>query len=161
VSVLHFVSLYRLRVPLTAGNMLSSVFAAMSVQWTVARAVGFALVKDHLPFVRTAKGSGQQRRGGDFKAFWEAVIAALLLAGAATLVMTNYKEIREINLFAAVLVVQSIPFISAVLIALVERSRFNDFAYWRGLEAQVLDLLPKRAAIAKAPATESQKELVP
>jgi hypothetical protein len=162
VSVLHFVSLYRLRVPLTAGNMLSSVFAAMSVQWTVARAVGFALVKDHLPFVRTAKGSGQQRRGGDFKAFWEAVIAALLLAGAATLVMTNYKEIREINLFAAVLVVQSIPFISAVLIALVERSRFNDFAYWRGLEAQVLDLLPKRAAIAKVSAsTEQQKDLVP
>jgi hypothetical protein len=48
------------------------------------------------------------------------------------------------------------------LIALVERSRFNDFAYWRGLEAQVLDLLPKRAAIAKVSAsTEQQKDLVP
>jgi hypothetical protein len=162
VSVLHFASLYRLRVPLTLGNMLTSVFAAMSVQWTVARAVGFALVKDHLPFVRTAKGSGQQRRGGDFKAFWEAVIAALLLAGAAVLVTMNVKDIREINLFAAVLVVQSLPFISAVLIALIERSRYNDFAYWRGLEAQVLDLLPKRPAIAKVPAsTEKQKDLVP
>jgi len=167
VSVLHFASLYRLRVPMTVAHMLTSVFAAMSVQWTVARAVGFALVKDHLPFVRTAKGNAvgnAMRRASDFKAFWEAVIAALLIAGAAVLVITNLKEIREIYLFAAVLVVQSVPFISAVMIAALERTRFNDFAFWRGIEAQLVELLPRRAAIAKAPATsasEQQKELVP
>ena len=33
-----------------------AVLAAMSVQWTVARAVGDGLIKDHLPFARTAKG---------------------------------------------------------------------------------------------------------
>jgi len=162
VSVMHFASLYRLRVPLTLGNMATSVFAAMSVQWTVARAVGFALVKDHLPFVRTAKGNGAKAQAGDFKAFWEAVIAALLIAGAAVLSIMNVKQIREIDLFAAVLLVQSLPFISAVLIALVERSRFNDFAYWRGLEAHLLDLMPKRPAIAKLPAaSDQQKDLVP
>ena len=106
----------------------------MAVQWTVARAVGIGLIKDHLPFVRTDKG-GKHRRT-DFAALWEAVLAGLLLAGAATLVVTNVKEVREIYIFAAVLVVQSLPFLAAVAIALVERSRFNDFATWRALEAR-------------------------
>ena len=63
-----------------AGQMLGAVFAAMSVQWTVARAVGIGLFKERLPFLRTAKG-GVSRKGPDFPAFWEAVIAGLLLAG--------------------------------------------------------------------------------
>ena len=76
VSVAHFVTLYRLRVRIPVGQLITSVFAAMSVQWTVARAVGFGVVKDHLPFVRTAKGG--LRRSTDFPAFWEAMLAALL-----------------------------------------------------------------------------------
>ena len=59
-----------------AGQMLGAVFAAMGLQWTVARAVGFGLIKDGLPFVRTAKGGAgtPQRRlpgvlgGGDRRA---------------------------------------------------------------------------------------------
>ena len=62
VSLVHFVALYRLRVRAGKGQMLGAVFAAMSVQWTVARAVGIGLVKDHLPFVRTAKGGLQPQR---------------------------------------------------------------------------------------------------
>jgi len=143
VSVSHFVTLYRLRVRVSPGQLFSSVFAAMSVQWTVARAVGFGVVKDHLPFVRTSKGG--LRRSSDFHAFWEAVLAALLNIGAVLLVVTNIKEIREIYIFAVVLVVQSLPFLAAVAIAVVERSRFNDFGYWRALEAKVLARLPKRA----------------
>jgi hypothetical protein len=83
----------------------------MSVQWTVARAVSLGLLKDHLPFVRTSKGG--MRRSTDFHAFWEALLAGLLILSAAVLVLTNYKEIREINIFAVVLVVQSLPFIAA------------------------------------------------
>ncbi len=56
VSLLHFVALYRARVAIPPGQALAAMFAAMSMQWTVARAVGFGLIKDHLPFVRTAKG---------------------------------------------------------------------------------------------------------
>ena len=47
------------------------------------------------------------------------------------------KEVREINIFAVVLVVQSLPFIAAVGLAVIERTRLNDFAYWRALEARV------------------------
>ena len=101
------------------------------------------------PFNRTAKG-GKTGRGPDFAAFWEAVLAVLLLASAVLVVMTNYKQIVELNIFAAVLVVQSLPFIAAVVIAALEGSRFNEFAYWRGVEAKVAETLPRPAAEAPA-----------
>ena len=54
----------------------------------------------------------------EFQAFWEAVIGVLLLVGAAVLVVTNsYKQVREIYIFAGVLVLESLPFLSAVAIA--------------------------------------------
>ena len=150
VSVAHFVTLYRLRVRVPLGQMISAVLAAMSMQWTVAHAVGSGILKERLPFLRTAKGGATHKE--DFPAFWEAVIGGLLLLGAITLVVTNYKEVREINIFAVVLVVQSLPFLSAVALALIEDTRFNSFAYWRGIEAKVADLLPQqRQVIAETP----------
>ena len=158
VAVAHFVALYRLRVRATPLQMLGAVCAAMSVQWTVARAVGMGIVQEHIPFLRTAKG-GVARKGSDFSAFWEAIIAGLLLAGSATLVMTNYKQVREINIFAFVLIVQSLPFLSAVALALIEGTRFNSFAFWRGLEAKVGELLPlpQRRVISQVIAAEPPK----
>jgi hypothetical protein len=127
--------------------MLTSVVTAMSVQWTVARAIAYGIWKDSMPFTRTAKG-GKTARGPDFAAFWEAVLAALLLASAVLVVMTNYKQITELNIFAMVLVVQSLPFVAAVAIAALEGSRFNEFAYWRRVEAKVVETLPRPAATA-------------
>jgi len=150
VSLLHFVALYRLRVAISLPQMLAAVVAAMSVQWTVARAIANGIWKDSMPFARTAKG-GSTGRGPDFAAFWEAVLAVLLLASAVLVVMTNVKQISELNIFAAVLVVQSLPFIAAVAIAALEGSRFNEFAYWRRVEAKVAETLP-RPAVAEAPA---------
>jgi exo-beta-1,3-glucanase (GH17 family)/cellulose synthase/poly-beta-1,6-N-acetylglucosamine synthase-like glycosyltransferase len=154
VSVAHFATLYRLRVRPRAGQLLGSVLAAMSVQWTVARAVGFGVTKDHLPFVRTSKGG--MRRSADFHAFWEAIMAGLLIVGAVVLVSTNVKEIREINIFAVVLLIQSLPFLAAVGLAVIERTRLNEYAYWRSLEARVAEILPitrRSAAIAETTRT--------
>ena len=156
ISALHFLMLYRLRVRIGLGQLLGSNLAAMSVQWTVARAVGFGLIKDHLPFVRTDKGG--QRRSSDFHAVSEAVMAGLLLAGAVVVVEMNFKEVREIYIFAGVLVVQSLPFIAAVALALIERSRFNDFATWRAVD-RWMALRPSRRA-ARAHATASKRGVV-
>jgi exo-beta-1,3-glucanase (GH17 family)/cellulose synthase/poly-beta-1,6-N-acetylglucosamine synthase-like glycosyltransferase len=136
VSVAHFISLYRLRVRASLGEMAGAVVAAMSLQWTVARAVGVGIITTHAPFLRTAKG-GMGRKGPDFTAFWEAVISGLLIAGAMTLVATNYKQVREINIYALVLGVQSLPFLAAVALAAIEGSRFNSFVFWRAVEAKV------------------------
>ncbi|MGO8909725.1 MAG: glycosyltransferase [Bradyrhizobium sp.] len=144
VSLLHFVILYRLRVPVKWGQMLGAMVAAMSVQWTVSRAVANGLITDHLAFARTSKG-GLSRMSIEFQAFWEAVIGVLLLVGAAVLVVTNnFKEIREIYIFAVVLVLESLPFLSAVAIAILESSRLNAFAFWRDTGIRTAELIGLR-----------------
>jgi exo-beta-1,3-glucanase (GH17 family)/cellulose synthase/poly-beta-1,6-N-acetylglucosamine synthase-like glycosyltransferase len=155
ISAAHFVALYRLRVRVSSRQMFGAIFAAMSMQWTVAHAVSFGVLKERLPFLRTAKGG--VTRKGDFSAFWEAVIGFLLLLGALTLVVTNYKQVHEINIFAAVLVVQSLPFIAAVAIALIEGTRFNSLAYWQALEARSRELLPRTKTIAEPAKLSAEK----
>ena len=124
--------------------MLGAMIAAMSVQWTVSRAVAQGLITEHLPFARTSKG-GLSRMSIEFQAFWEAVIGVLLLIGAAVLVVTNgYKEVREIYIFAGVLVLQSLPFLAAVAIALLENSRINSFAFWRNSAVRTAELIGLR-----------------
>jgi len=145
VSVAHFAALYRLRVRTSPRQMIGAVAAAMALQWTVARAVGMGVILERMPFLRTAKG-GNSRKGPDFPAFWEAVIGALLIIGAITLVATNYKQVREINIFASVLVVQCLPFLAAVALAAIEGTRFNSFAYWRELEAKIAPIAAKLSA---------------
>src|SRR3981189_4011156 len=121
--------------------MLGAMITAMSVQWTVARAVANGLITDQLAFARTSKG-GFSLMSVEFQAFWEAVIGTLLLVGAAVLVVTNnFKEVREIYVFAAVLVLESLPFLSAVAIAILENSRLNAFTVWRSTGIRTAELI--------------------
>jgi cellulose synthase/poly-beta-1,6-N-acetylglucosamine synthase-like glycosyltransferase/exo-beta-1,3-glucanase (GH17 family) len=143
VSLGHFLVMYRLRVPVKTGQMLGAMIAAMSVQWTVCRAVAQGLITEHLPFARTSKG-GLSSMSIEFQAFWEAVIGVLLLAGAAVLVATNTKQIREIYIFAVVLVLESLPFLSAVALATLELSRANSFAFWRNTAVRTAELIGLR-----------------
>ena len=144
VSLVHFVAAYRLRVPVKTGQMLGAMIAAMSVQWTVSRAVANGLITEHLPFARTSKG-GLSRMSIEFQAFWEAVIGVLLLVGAVVLVVTNNsKQVREIYVFAAVLVLESLPFLSAVAIAILETSRLNAFSFWRSSAVRTAELIGLR-----------------
>jgi exo-beta-1,3-glucanase (GH17 family)/cellulose synthase/poly-beta-1,6-N-acetylglucosamine synthase-like glycosyltransferase len=160
VSLLHFVVLYRLRVPVKWGQMLGAMIAAMSVQWTVSRAVAQGLITEHLPFARTSKG-GLSRMSIEFQAFWEAVIGVLLLVGAGVLIASNsYKQIREIYIFAGVLVLESLPFLSAVAIAILESSRLNSFAFWRNTgvrTAELIGLRPVSLPSLPSVGTPSQK----
>ena len=166
VSLVHFLALYRLRVHVKAGQMLGAMIAAMSVQWTVSRAVAQGLITEHLPFARTSKG-GLSRMSIEFQAFWEAVIGVLLLVGATVLVVTNgSKEVREIYIFAGVLVLQSLPFLAAVAIALLENSRVNSFAFWRNSAVRTAELiglrpvsLPRVGSPSQPVASEIRREV--
>jgi exo-beta-1,3-glucanase (GH17 family)/cellulose synthase/poly-beta-1,6-N-acetylglucosamine synthase-like glycosyltransferase len=156
VSLVHFVALYRLRVNVKWGQMLGAMIAAMSVQWTVSRAVANGLITEHLPFARTSKG-GLSRMSIEFQAFWEAVIGVLLLVGAAVLVVTNsQKEVREIYVFAVVLVLESLPFLSAVAIAILENSRINAFAFWRNTGVRTAELIGLRPVAMPTAVGKSQ-----
>jgi hypothetical protein len=165
VSLVHFLALYRLRVNVKVPQMLGAMIAAMSVQWTVSRAVAQGLITEHLPFARTSKG-GLSRMSIEFQAFWEAVIGVLLLVGAAVLVgMNGAKQVREIYIFAAVLVLESLPFLSAVAIAILENSRVNEFKFWRDSTVRAAELiglrpvsLPKVVPNAQPVPSEIQRE---
>ncbi|MGJ4962351.1 glycosyltransferase [Bradyrhizobium sp. HKCCYLRH3061] len=143
VSLAHFLILYRLRVAVRPWQMLGAMIAAMSVQWTVSRAVAQGLITEHLAFARTSKG-GLSRMSIEFQAFWEAVIGALLLIGATILIVTNTLQITELYIFAAVLILESLPFLSAVAIALLEMSRINSFEFWRHATVRTAELIGLR-----------------
>jgi hypothetical protein len=66
--------------------------------------------------------------------------------------------VREINLFALVLVVQSLPFLSATALAVLDGTKFNDFATWRALDLRLADMVRRRPAIAEVPAQVVQRE---
>jgi cellulose synthase/poly-beta-1,6-N-acetylglucosamine synthase-like glycosyltransferase/exo-beta-1,3-glucanase (GH17 family) len=165
VSLAHFVTLYRRRVEISPAKMAAAMIAAMSMQWTVARAVAMGLVTEHLPFVRTAKGGSGRKKRVAFPAFYEAVMGGLLIVGAGIVFATNYESVREVYLFGDVLVVQSLPFLAAAALALVEETRLNSFAFWKDAQVRLLApvaaLLPRRAVVAvppPAPTAENQAE---
>jgi exo-beta-1,3-glucanase (GH17 family)/cellulose synthase/poly-beta-1,6-N-acetylglucosamine synthase-like glycosyltransferase len=152
VMLVHFMVLYRTRVQAPVAASLGAALSAMALQFTVGRAVADGVVRDQLPFVRTAKG-GASRWSTRFPALWEAVLGSLLVMGSLTLHYRNEQQVHEISIFSAVLFVQSLPFLAAVAIALIERSPFNAFATWRRLAALSTSLprLPRGPAPTAGP----------
>jgi hypothetical protein len=126
VNLLHCLLLYAVRVKLPLRQILGAALAAMSLQMTVALAIGKAFLKDRMAFRRTEKGAlfrwvGQH--GPKPKVAWpEAITGAALMAGAIVLVATNYLQMLEINVFAATLAVQSLPFLAAPVMVLLEQA---------------------------------------
>jgi hypothetical protein len=158
ISVIHFVALYRRRVAIPPSDAAGAMVAAMSMQWTVARAVANGIIKDHLTFVRTAKGGAARKRRA-FPAFEESVLGGLLVLGGLIVFATNWERVREINLFGYVLLVQSLPFLAAAALAAFENCRLNDFAVLHSLRARLVDVMApvipmiRRTPVSQGPAT--------
>src|SRR6185437_1546995 len=131
---------------------LGAALSAMALQFTAGKAVADGVIRDELPFVRTAKG-GASRWSHRFPALWEAVLGSSLLLGSLVLHLTNDQQVHEISIFSAVLLVQSLPFLAAVGIALIERSSLNEAAAWRRLAAlsTYLPRLPRGPAPTAGP----------
>ena len=122
VSVVHFVSSYRLRVVgVRQHQMLGAMIVAMSVQWTIASAAlkaAFPAGQNH--FHRTRKGGSVILRA-PFAARPEAILGTLLFAGSVTIYATNFYRYLETDLFATVLLIQSLPFLATVALVWLER----------------------------------------
>jgi cellulose synthase/poly-beta-1,6-N-acetylglucosamine synthase-like glycosyltransferase/exo-beta-1,3-glucanase (GH17 family) len=150
ISIIHFATLYRRRVPIPPSQAACAMVAAMAMQWTVARAVANGIIKDHLTFVRTAKGGATRKRVA-FPAFEEAVLGGLLILGGLVVFATNWERVREINLFGCVLLVQSLPFLAAAALAAFENSRLNDFAVLQSFEARLADFMAQVVPLRRNP----------
>jgi exo-beta-1,3-glucanase (GH17 family)/cellulose synthase/poly-beta-1,6-N-acetylglucosamine synthase-like glycosyltransferase len=162
VMLLHFLVLYRARVAAPVMASLGAALAAMSLQLTVGRAVAEGAMCDGLPFVRTAKGGGNCW-SEKFPALFEAVLGGLLVLGSITLYVTNDQNVREISIFSAVLLVQSLPFLAAAAIAALERTPFNAFATWQrlGALATYQPRLPRGPAPTAGPPASGDVGVVP
>jgi glucan 1,3-beta-glucosidase len=101
--------------------MFGAMVVFMSVQWTVASAAFKAALPAHSSyFHRTRKGQGTTTHTR-FTAIPEAVIGGLLVIGSVIVCATNFYRFFETDLFAAILLIQSLPFLSAVALASLER----------------------------------------
>ncbi len=122
VNLLHCAMLYGLRVRIPTVQILGAGLTAMSLQMTVARAVAKGLYRDNLPFLRTDKGgsSKKERKRRQRTAREEAILGVGLAGSAVALYLTNETAMTEINIFAATLAVQSIPFLAAVALLVLE-----------------------------------------
>ncbi|MGH6661930.1 MAG: hypothetical protein ACREB6_10345, partial [Rhodospirillales bacterium] len=121
VNLLHCVRLYGVRVKIPTRHIAGAALAAMSLQLTVARGVLAGLRGGRLVFKRTAKGGLARPWEPESPARAEFRIGALLFAGAALLIATNFNETTEIDIFAATLFVQGLPFLAAWLVAWLDR----------------------------------------
>ncbi|MCC7016793.1 MAG: glycosyltransferase [Rhodospirillales bacterium] len=120
VNLVPCAALYRVRVKVPMTKIAGAALAAMSLQLTVAGAVLNGLVRDNLPFKRTDKGGNAKRKATDHPVRRESALGLALLAGAAALVLTNEYRVTEIDVFAFALLIQSLPFLAATLMAGIE-----------------------------------------
>jgi cellulose synthase/poly-beta-1,6-N-acetylglucosamine synthase-like glycosyltransferase/exo-beta-1,3-glucanase (GH17 family) len=125
VSLAHFVCAYRLRVAVPYRQMLGAMVVFMSVQWTVASAAFKAALPAHSSYFHRTRKGGQGGQGAivgtRIRTMPETALGALLVAGSITIFATNFYRVLEADLFGTILLIQSLPFLSAVALVWLER----------------------------------------
>ena len=96
-----------------------SAIASMSLQLVIFKAVYDGFVKDGLPFKRTEKG-GNTKKVNKSPIRHEMILATLLTISFFALYFTNFTRITEIYVFAFTLLIQSIPYYSAIILRIIE-----------------------------------------
>jgi exo-beta-1,3-glucanase (GH17 family)/cellulose synthase/poly-beta-1,6-N-acetylglucosamine synthase-like glycosyltransferase len=112
--------LYRARVPCSWSDTLGAAMASMGLSHAIARGVLKGLVtKDH-PFERTAKQRRLRKRPNPFAAVREEMLMLLMLiaCGFGVTVVLDITQ-PETQLWCAILMAQSLPYLSAVITAWV------------------------------------------
>ena len=120
VNILHASILYRTRVKMGIKETFLSAIASMSLQLVIFKAVFDGFVKDGLPFKRTEKGGNTKKGKSANPIKHEMILAALLTIAFFALYFTNFTRITEIYVFAFTLLIQSIPYYSAILLRIIE-----------------------------------------
>ncbi len=120
VNILHAFILYKTRVKVGFKESLLSALASMSLQLVIFKAVYEGFVKEGLPFKRTEKGGNTKKRNAKNPVLGESAIAFFLTLSFASLFATNKNGVFEVYVFAGTLVVQSVPYYSAVILRIIE-----------------------------------------
>jgi hypothetical protein len=112
--------LYRTRVGSSVAQTVASALAGLSLSHTVSKAILLGMVTSGLPFFRTPK---QARAHALLRALSESreegLIMLCLWLAAAVIVARQGTENADLLVWVVVLLVQSIPYLAAVLMSLI------------------------------------------
>ena len=134
VNVIHAWLLYSRRVSIPKRQIIGAALAAMSLQFTVSKAVVEGMITEGLAFKRTEKGGLVKKKKADRPAQTETIMGLLLLSGAVWLWMANQFGVYEQTLFALTVLIQSVPFLCTTLMSLIEEAQ-----NWRAARAEPSD----------------------
>jgi len=134
VNIVHAWMLYSRRVQIPKKQIIGAALAAMSLQFTVSKAVVEGMIRDGLAFKRTEKGGLVKKKKADRPAQTETIMGILLLSGAVWLWMANKFDVYEQNLFALTVLIQSIPFLCTTAMSLIE-----EIQNWKAARAESVD----------------------
>ena len=119
-KLIYSFGLYASRVNCTFRQSLGASMAGLALTYTVGRAVIYGLCTSRLPFMRTPKMDDRATLGMALgMARGEAVLAVVLWLAAAMLWARNGVVDPEARLWAVFMLVQSLPFVAAVYVSLV------------------------------------------
>jgi cellulose synthase/poly-beta-1,6-N-acetylglucosamine synthase-like glycosyltransferase/exo-beta-1,3-glucanase (GH17 family) len=123
VNLFHTFILYKIKVKASLKETFLSAIASMSLQLIIFKAVWDGFVKDGLPFKRTQKGGKAKKSKSPI--IYEIILCLLLLISFFTLIFINKTNITEIYVFATTIFIQSIPYISAIIMRSLELYSIN------------------------------------
>lgn len=112
--------LYRTRVNATLRQTAAAALAGLALSHTIAKAVITGFFTSGLPFFRTPKWSRKNAFFQTLGSAWQEACLALVLWGSAVGVHLS-KPVRDpdLNLWIVVLLVQSLPYCCAVVVAFI------------------------------------------
>jgi cellulose synthase/poly-beta-1,6-N-acetylglucosamine synthase-like glycosyltransferase/exo-beta-1,3-glucanase (GH17 family) len=148
-KLVYSFALYGTRVGCTVRQSIGAAFAGLSLTYTVGKAVIYGLLTSKLPFIRTPKMDSRATLGRALAmARDEAAIAAALLVAAVGVWMQKGVEDPEARLWSVLLVVQSLPYLAAVHVSLI-----NALEQMRQSQALVISPPAQQPVQAQAEAT--------
>ena len=112
--------LYRLRMDATLGQSVAAAVSGLAVSHTIARAMLAGLHTTSIGFFRTPKKAdrrGLMRALGDARE--EALLGFALLLAAAVISQRDDAYLADTRLWIVLLMVQSIPYVAAVILSLI------------------------------------------
>ncbi len=122
--LVHFVALYRNRVKCSLISCLGAALAGQALTPTIARAVISGLITSDRPFMRTPKCENRPALTQAFLMAREEVVMLLMLAlVAAQLTMGSGRTNPDVLLWAGVILVHSLPYAAAAVMALLSVRR--------------------------------------
>jgi hypothetical protein len=119
-KVIKLAHLYRTRIGATRIQTVTAAFSGLALSHSIAKAVMNGIFTSGKPFFRTPKCENSPALIKALAAsFEETILAVILLTTAIGIIATQGKESPDAILWGEVLIIQSMPYLAALLMSLI------------------------------------------